>query len=100
MKTVSEMLGHSTIVITADTYTSVLPEVARQAAESAAAIVPRNRRPGADIPAPISHPSGPNNDAGRSPKMENAQVTDVRRQGLEPRTRGLRACQGWTAGLL
>jgi integrase len=43
LKVVSEMLGHSTIGITADTYTSVLPEVAREAAEAAARIVPRNR---------------------------------------------------------
>jgi integrase len=57
MKTVSEMLGHSTIVLTADTYTSVLPEVARRAAESAAAIVPRNADRNADPAAPISHPS-------------------------------------------
>jgi integrase len=92
MKTVSEMLGHSTIVLTADTYTSVLPEVARRAAESAAAIVPRNHRPNADPAAPISHPSpeaeGPDTDTSSA----NLQVTRVRRQGLEPRTRGLRAC--------
>jgi hypothetical protein len=41
LKTVSEMLGHSTITITADTYASVLPEVARSAAEAAARLVPR-----------------------------------------------------------
>lgn len=44
MKTVQEMLGHSTIALTADTYTSVLPEVAREAAERIAAIVPRKER--------------------------------------------------------
>ncbi len=38
MKVVQETLGHSTIGLTADTYTSVYPEVA---AEAAAAIVPR-----------------------------------------------------------
>jgi integrase len=41
LKTVSEMLGHSTITITADTYASVLQEVARRAAEAAAGLVPR-----------------------------------------------------------
>ncbi|MBC7374653.1 MAG: tyrosine-type recombinase/integrase [Frankiales bacterium] len=41
LQVVSEMLGHSTIAITADTYTSVLPEVARQAAEAAVRLVPR-----------------------------------------------------------
>ena len=42
MKVVQAMLRHSTITITADTYTSVLPEVAYAAAEAAAALVPRN----------------------------------------------------------
>jgi hypothetical protein len=40
LKTVSEMLGHSTITITADTYATVLSEVARRAAEAAARLVP------------------------------------------------------------
>jgi integrase len=43
IKTVQAMLRHSTIVLTADTYTSVLPQVARDAAEAAAALVPRQR---------------------------------------------------------
>jgi hypothetical protein len=37
LKVVQEMLGHSSIVLTADTYTSVLPEVAHRAAEQTAA---------------------------------------------------------------
>lgn len=41
MKVVQEMLGHSSITITADTYTSVLPQVARAAAQSAATLIPR-----------------------------------------------------------
>jgi integrase len=43
LKVVQEMLGHSSITITADTYTSVLPAVAAQAAEAAARLVPRRR---------------------------------------------------------
>ncbi|WP_433612596.1 site-specific integrase [Dactylosporangium sp. CA-139114] len=43
IKTVQAMLRHSTIVLTANTYTSVLPQVARDAAEAAAALVPRRR---------------------------------------------------------
>lgn len=39
LKTVRTMLGHSSIVLTADTYTSVLPTLAFQAAESAARLV-------------------------------------------------------------
>ncbi|WP_344907920.1 site-specific integrase [Actinomadura meridiana] len=41
MKLVQALLRHSSLAITADTYTSVLPEVAREAAEAAAALVPR-----------------------------------------------------------
>ncbi|MFC5744756.1 tyrosine-type recombinase/integrase [Actinomadura rugatobispora] len=37
LKVVREMLGHSSIVLTADTYASVLPEVAHRAAEQTAA---------------------------------------------------------------
>ena len=44
LKIVSAMLRHSSITITADTYTSVLPETARAAAEAAVAIVPRKPR--------------------------------------------------------
>lgn len=43
MKTVQEMLGHASITITSDTYTTVLPEVARAAAEAAAELVRRTR---------------------------------------------------------
>ena len=41
IKVVQERLGHSTSALTRDTYTSVLPDVARAAAEAAAAIIPR-----------------------------------------------------------
>ncbi|HEX6518771.1 MAG TPA: tyrosine-type recombinase/integrase, partial [Streptosporangiaceae bacterium] len=49
IKIVQEMLGHSSRAITSDTYTSVLPEVARAAAEAAAALLPiSDRGPAAD----------------------------------------------------
>jgi hypothetical protein len=41
LRTVQDMLGHSSIVLTADTYTSVLPDVARAAAEKVAALILR-----------------------------------------------------------
>ncbi|MFI1563910.1 tyrosine recombinase XerC [Streptomyces sp. NPDC020490] len=44
LKVVQEMLGHSTITLTADTYTSVVPALSRAAAEAAVAIVPRAGR--------------------------------------------------------
>jgi integrase len=43
LKDIQEMLGHTAIAITADTYTMSLPERARDLAEAIAAIVPRTR---------------------------------------------------------
>ncbi|GAA1979390.1 hypothetical protein GCM10009799_00660 [Nocardiopsis rhodophaea] len=40
MRLVQELLRHSTIKLTADTYTSVLLDAARAAAEKAAALIP------------------------------------------------------------
>jgi integrase len=45
LKVVQETLRHSSITITADTYTSVLPQVAFAAAEATAALVPRTTAP-------------------------------------------------------
>jgi integrase len=39
LKVVADQLGHSTITLTADTYTSVLPQTARTAADNTAALV-------------------------------------------------------------
>jgi integrase len=39
LKVVQDLLGHSSIVLTADTYTSVLPELARDAAEATARLI-------------------------------------------------------------
>jgi hypothetical protein len=59
---IEDMLGHASIMLTADTYTSVLPEVARHAAEAVATLVlqagrlvpgtsrPRRRQPGRPKP--------------------------------------------------
>lgn len=41
IKLVQAKLGHSTSTLTRDVYMSVLPDVARAAAEAAAAIIPR-----------------------------------------------------------
>ena len=54
LKVLSEMLGHSTIGVAANIYTSALPELAREAAEGAARLVPRTSR---DRSGPISVPS-------------------------------------------
>ncbi|MFV0135321.1 tyrosine recombinase XerC [Streptomyces sp. HMX87] len=49
LKDIQEMLGHSSITITADTYTSLLPEADLVIAEAAARLVPRARAP-RDVP--------------------------------------------------
>lgn len=41
LKVVQDLLGHSTITLTADTYAHVLPDLAKETAEAAAAMVPR-----------------------------------------------------------
>jgi integrase len=68
LKIVQDQLGHSTITLTADTYTSVLPETARAAADNTAALLfparprraakrrPRSRRAGSrPVPARLRH---------------------------------------------
>jgi hypothetical protein len=68
---IQEMLGHSSITITADTYTSLLPEADLAIAEAAARLVPRARvtsentapeaepeRDDAEDPGPESVPDG------------------------------------------
>jgi integrase len=57
IKAVQAMLRHSSVAITADTYTSVLPEVAADYAEKMAAIVPR-RAVAAAGPGTAGLPSG------------------------------------------
>ncbi len=74
LKTVSEMLGHSSITITADTYASVLPEVARRSAEAVARLVPRGQLADPGSAGPISGPSGPGNDSGPAPARTKGQV--------------------------
>ena len=69
MKIVSHLLRHSSITITADTYTEVLPQVARDAAEKAAALVPRARA------RTLGLPSGPHQTTKDSP--------DTARRSLE-----------------
>lgn len=67
-KIVSETLGHSDTRITRDTYQSVMPKVAAEAAEATAAIVPRGASRQApeppDDPAPTDGPAmGPHEGA-------------------------------------
>ena len=82
LKTIQDQLGHSSIVLTADTYISVLPEVARKAAEDAAALVikagclvPGTRRP--------RHPAL-RSLRQRSRAAEPASPTPPARSGIPP----------------
>jgi integrase len=56
MKVVQETLGHSALAVTSDTYTSVLPQLAKSAAEAVTEMVPRAAR-GAPAQTP-GHPRG------------------------------------------
>ena len=72
LKGVQEMLGHSSIVLTADTYTSVLPEVAHKAAEKTATRVLKAARlvPGTNAPAAAHQPPRIDADARAAPTGE------------------------------
>jgi hypothetical protein len=63
LRVVQDMMGHSSIVLTADTYTSVLPDVAHRAAEAVAALV---LQAGRLVPAPSPGPGGRTTPTGRS----------------------------------
>jgi hypothetical protein len=45
MKAVSELLGHASIQITGDIYTTLFDQANHEAAEAAADLVPRTNRP-------------------------------------------------------
>jgi integrase len=79
LKEVSEMLGHSSITITADIYTSVLPGLAHGAAERAAALVPRTL----EKLGPQLAPMGAEDTSCALPRKERDQV----RGGAPPGTR-------------
>ncbi|MEW1676000.1 tyrosine-type recombinase/integrase [Streptomyces noursei] len=58
LHTIKETLRHSTITLTSDTYTSLLPEVDQAAAEAAARLIPRARSASDGAPAtPSAHAS-------------------------------------------
>ncbi|RPF41822.1 site-specific recombinase XerD [Streptomyces sp. Ag109_G2-6] len=102
MKVVQEMLGHSSITITSDTYTSVLPEVARKAAEAAVRLVPRQAVRTAGLTSGSHQATGrPGHDKAPHPKKSNGALRRrseegssasraVGHVGLEPTTNGLK----------
>ncbi len=71
LKDIQEMLGHSSITITVDTYKSLLPEADLATVEAAARLVPRARAPrdvpdGADRLGDISEAAAPFAHAART----------------------------------
>jgi len=62
LKTVQALLGHASIVLTADTYTSVLPSLAQACAEATASLV---RRAGYDRERKICRSGAMSNRQGR-----------------------------------
>ncbi|MEV7993248.1 tyrosine-type recombinase/integrase [Streptomyces sp. NPDC086077] len=69
---IQEMLGHSSITITADTYTSLLPEADLAIAEAAARLVPRARATSENT-APEAEPEEP----GEPDEADDAEVESV-----------------------
>jgi integrase len=87
VKVVQARLGHSTSTLTRDTYTSVLDEVARAAAEAARGDDSAGRNRNARTP--YGHPHG---YAVARTALEGEEIAgqEVGRLGLEPRTHGLK----------
>ena len=70
MKVVQETLGLSSITIAADTYTSVLPQLARQSAEDVAALI-----------RPAATPARPRPAATRTSRTRRSLKTSPVSQG-------------------
>ncbi|WP_239312971.1 site-specific integrase [Plantactinospora mayteni] len=84
LKGVQDQLGHATIVLTADTYTSVLPESQRAAAEATARLVLDAGKPSEEIRRQLRH--------GRDTPQEPAVAAQERPAGgCRPRWRPSRA---------
>ncbi|RAO02171.1 Tyrosine recombinase XerC-like [Micromonospora noduli] len=83
IKTIQHQLGHSNIRLTADTYTSVLPPAARQAAEATASYLAAAGNPGAEIKRQIEL----TRDTDRQEAAEKATPRH------EPDTNRVRACR-------
>ncbi|MBM9505297.1 hypothetical protein ITX44_12215 [Streptomyces sp. KK5PA1] len=74
MVAVQRRLGHSSIRVTSDIYTTVLAEVEREAAEATVAVVPRARQRVIPKPAADDEPAGKDGqkddgDAGEAPDV-------------------------------
>jgi integrase len=80
IKVVQEQLGHSSRAITSDTYTTVLPEVARAAAEATAALLSMDAtgtREPATSPQPGKTDTNKKKDPGETPGQSGCAVRDL-----------------------
>ncbi len=85
LKTVQDLLGHSSIVVTADTYTSVLPDAQRRCADTTAALVLAAAR---HTRKRIKQKAAKNRPAGRDEKHTTpADKSDQVRRSRRSRTR-------------
>ncbi|MYW90800.1 site-specific integrase [Amycolatopsis rubida] len=84
MKVVQRMLRHSSITVTSDTYTTVLPQVAFAAAEATAAIIPRQsaRSLGLASGSPTTTMDSPEPEE-TPPENQNPQVDETQDLGSE-----------------
>jgi integrase len=81
LKAIQDMLGHASIVLTADTYTSVLPEVARRTADGIARLIVQAGRypPGsAEMHAQWSHDRAGTHQGPTTALPADRQNTDLR----------------------
>ncbi|MFF2523858.1 site-specific integrase [Streptomyces liangshanensis] len=83
LKDIQEMLGHSSITITSDTYTSLLPEADLAIAEAAARLVPRARATPRD-PEPQADPEA--HQVGQSVPNDADPLGDIREINFRPLT--------------
>jgi hypothetical protein len=93
-KVVQHMLRHSSITVTMNIYTTVLPEVALAAAEATAKIIPRQSASSLGLPQAPERPQWTVQKRMKSfriaqnPRLKRPSTwgVGVRHQGLEPRT--------------
>ncbi len=81
LRVVQEMLGHSSIVLTADTYTSVLPAVAHAAAEKVATLT---IQAGCPVPGTRRHRRRQSTRGRRRAGAGLGQAATVRRSRAHP----------------
>ena len=96
-KIMADRLGHSSVMLTLDTYSHVTPAMDHAAAELIAGLVP----PATELPLARCEPRAEGQDPGQEEKRQKARSDGMGRRGIEPRTRGLKVlatrCRAVTA---